>query len=205
MTRKTLVVVAAAAVAVIVGYRACLDRPEIVNSTPRGTTIVCFGDSLTAGTGAPPGRSYPDRLAELLGEPVVNAGVPGDTTASALERRERDVLARDPRIVCITLGGNDLMRDVRVEEAFANLRSIVRRMQESGALVVVGGLELPMLDRGYRAAYGDLCRELGCVLVEDVYDGIMGRGELMSDRIHPNAAGYERMARHFERALRPYL
>lgn len=204
MLQRALVAVALL-IAAAVGYRAVVLGPEVVNAVPRGKTIVCFGDSLTAGTGAPEGRSYPDRLAELLGEPVVNAGVPGDTTASALDRLQRDVLAHDPRIVCITLGGNDLMRDVPATDAFANLETIVRRLQDRGALVVVGGLELPMLDRGYRRAYDDLCDELGCVLVDDVYDGIMGRPELMADRIHPNAAGYQRMAAHFEHALRPYL
>ena len=39
----------------------------------------------------------------------------------------------------------------------------------------------------------------------NVFDDIMGRRELMADRIHPNGRGYEIMAEHFERAVRPYL
>ncbi len=67
---------------------------------------------------------YPLRLSEMLGEPVVNAGVPGDTTEAALRRLDEDVLEEDPRIVLITLGGNDLKNGVEKEVAFDNLRQI---------------------------------------------------------------------------------
>ena len=39
----------------------------------------------------------------------------------------------------------------------------------------------------------------------NVLDDIMGKTGLMSDRIHPNAKGYEVMASTFEKAIRPYL
>jgi acyl-CoA thioesterase-1 len=51
--------------------------------TADGKTLVCFGNSLTAGNGAPPGSDYPLLLSERLWLPVVNAGVPGDTASAA--------------------------------------------------------------------------------------------------------------------------
>jgi len=135
----------------------------------------------------------------------INAGVPGDTTAAALARLEQDVLARSPRIVCITLGGNDLKNGVPRDEAFANLAAIVRRIHATGALVVVGGIDIPLLGRGFGSAYRDLAEETGAVLIPDVLDGIMGKPALMSDTIHPNADGYAVMAARVHRALRPYL
>ena len=59
---------------------------EIKNADPIGDTIVCFGDSLTYGTGAAKGMDYPSQLSKLIGVEVINAGVPGDTTAKALSR-----------------------------------------------------------------------------------------------------------------------
>lgn len=204
-TLQRVVVVAAAVVGAIVLYRVFVARPHVTNATPRGDNVICFGDSLTAGTGAPAGASYPDQLARLIGRPVINAGVPGDTTAAALARLEQDVLARSPRIVCITLGGNDLKNGVPRDEAFANLAAIVRRIHATGALVVVGGIDIPLLGRGFGSAYRELAEETGAVLIPDVLDGIMGKPALMSDTIHPNADGYAVMAARVHRALRPYL
>lgn len=203
MRRLVLALVAVAAAVVL--FRLLAPGPRITNAVPRGDNLICFGDSLTAGTGAAPGSSYPDQLARLTGRPVINAGVPGDTTGSALERLERDVLARSPRIVCITLGGNDLKNGVPREEAFANLEAIVRRIQAQGALVVLGGIEIPLFGRGYGDSYRKLAKRTGAVLVPDLFDGIMGKPALMSDPIHPNANGYAVMAEHFHRALRRYL
>ena len=202
---KKGLVIAAVVVAAFMVFQQLCTTPYIAVPSPTGETVICFGDSLTYGTGASPDTSYPAYLSRSITEQVINAGVPGNTTADALERLDRDVLAHDPKIVLITLGGNDLMRDVPRDEAFANLREIVDRIHDRGALAVVGGIKVPLLDRGFAAAYRDLCRSSGCVLVPDILDGIMGNNALMSDRIHPNGDGYELMAERFRRAIEPYL
>jgi len=170
-----------------------------------GDNIICFGDSLTFGTGALRDKSYPSRLAEMIGRPVINAGIPGDTTARALQRLERDVLSQSPRIVLITLGGNDLKNGVDKQTAFKNLREIVEKIQAQHALVIIGGFNMLFWDRGYADAYEKLTEDTGAVLVPDILGGIMGHQELMSDRIHPNGAGYEIMAKKFYQAITPYL
>ncbi|MGD8389727.1 MAG: hypothetical protein PVG49_21450 [Desulfobacteraceae bacterium] len=45
----------------------------------------------------------------------------------------------------------------------------------------------------------------GSVLIPNVYAGILGKPDRMSDRIHPNDRGYAVMARHFHEAIEPYL
>jgi hypothetical protein len=66
-----------------------------VASTQSSTeAIICFGDSLTFGTGASKGIDYPSQLAKMIGNPVINKGIPGDTTASALRRLNRNVLPK---------------------------------------------------------------------------------------------------------------
>ncbi len=177
---------------------------EIRNAVPAGKTVVCFGDSLTAGIGAAPGMDYPARLSRLIGMEVINAGVPGDTTARALARVEV-VLELQPRIVMITLGGNDLKNGVGREVAFKNLEEIVHRFQDNGALVVIGGLNVPFWGRGFGDAYEELAEKTGSVLVANVLQGIWGESDLMSDRIHPNSEGYAVMAQYFAKALLPYL
>lgn len=173
--------------------------------TLSGDNIICFGDSLTFGTGATPDKSYPAQLAAIINQPVINAGIPGDTTTRALQRLERDVLSRTPRMVLITLGGNDLKNGVDKQVAFKNLKEIVEAIQAEGALVVIGGIKLLFWDRGYEAEYEKLADETGAILIPNILGGLMGNEELMHDTIHPNAAGYEIMAKKFHKAIEPYL
>ena len=167
--------------------------------------IVCFGDSLTYGIGASAGQAYPAQLAAMLSRPVINAGRSGDTTASAAQRLQADVLSHIPRTVIIALGANDLIRGVSQKVAYRNLEAMIQEIQSQGALVIVGGVEVPLRDREYGEMYRRLCRETGAVCVPNILDGIWGNETLMSDPVHPNDAGYRRMAEIFYQALKPYL
>ena len=202
---RILGIAAAVLVALVVLNQVFCSSPPVTNPRPTGSTIVCFGDSLTFGTGAHAGEDYPSQLAELIGREVVNAGVPGDTTADGLRRLEEDVLGHDPMIVLITLGGNDLRREIPRDEAFANLRTIVERLHRRGALVVVGGVDVPLFARGYDEGYEELHRSTGCLLIPNVLKGLMGKSHLMADGIHPNGNGYGIMARRFADEIEPYL
>ena len=61
------------------------------NLDSQGKEIICFGDSVTVGTGAPQGKDYPSFLSALLARDVLNAGVCGDTTGDALKRLGKDI------------------------------------------------------------------------------------------------------------------
>lgn len=202
MKKLIVGIIALSAIAAI--YHFITPSSAIVNRTPSGGTIVCFGDSLTYGTGASKGMDYPAQLSRMIGLPVMNAGVPGDTTARALKRLD-GVLDTQPRVVLITLGGNDLKNGISRQTAFDNLRAIIRSIQAEGALVIIGGIDIPFYGKGFGGAYRELAEETGSVLVPNVFDGIMGTRSLMSDPIHPNSQGYTVMAQHFYRALQPYL
>ena len=163
--------------------------------------IICFGDSLTSGTGATTGMDYPSQLAGIIGKPVINRGISGDTTSRARRRLDRDVLSAKPDVVLITLGGNDLKNGVTKNVAFANLEYIVKTIQDSGAKVIVGGLKFPGRDRGYGKGYEDLARQTGAILIPNIFDGVVDNPSLMSDPIHPNNAGYRIIAQRFSSAL----
>ena len=174
---------------------------RVANLSSPGSNIIAFGDSLTSGYGAGEGDAYPARLAERIGMPVVNAGVSGDTTEGALERLERDVLNRDPRIVIVGLGGNDFLRRTPVAETEANLRTIVRRIHGAGAMVVLLGFRFPSLDANYESMYERIARDQKCLLIPDLLDGILANPSFKSDDIHPNAAGYDLMAQRISGPL----
>jgi len=81
----------------------------ITNYPPSNGPIVAFGDSLTAGVGATPSQDYVSQLSRLAEVPIINTGIPGDTTRTALARLENDVLSRNPSTVIVWLGGNDVL------------------------------------------------------------------------------------------------
>jgi lysophospholipase L1-like esterase len=116
----------------------------VPNLDSPGRTIVCLGDSITAGVGAGPGEAYPELLAARLGTEVLNAGEPGDTAAQGLARLD-DVLAEDPWMVVVELGGNDILRQVPPEQTERSLRRILDRLL--AARVVLFAALVPLLLR----------------------------------------------------------
>ena len=167
---------------------------KVKNLSSHGKNIIAFGDSLTAGYGAQPGEDYPSRLSKLIDEPVINAGVSGDTTDMALDRLQKDVLDHDPRIVIVGLGGNDFLRGVDIATTERNLRTIVRRAQSSGAMIILLGFRFPSLNLDYEKMYTAVAEDEGCLLIPRMLRGIITDPSLKSDEVHPNARGYEIMA-----------
>lgn len=174
----------------------------MANLDSSGTSIVCFGDSLTFGTGADEGRSYPSLLAKKVKLPVINAGVSGDTTAMALERLQEDVLKHNPKIVIITLGGNDFLQRLPKDQTLKNMEKIIDRTQKQGAIVVWAAVKAGVFADSYAADFDRLARRKRIVLIQDVLKGIMFDARYKYDNIHPNSAGYEILAERIYKAIK---
>lgn len=165
----------------------------IRNYPSSGTDIIALGDSLVAGTGGSDGHDFVTLLAEKIGQPIVNLGVSGDTSAKALER----ISALDdykPKVVIVLLGGNDRLRGIPQEETFANLAEIIENIQNRGAIVLLLGIRGAILTDPYAEEFYALRQKHGTAYVPDVLSGLIGRSQYMSDRVHPNDAGYARIA-----------
>lgn len=205
MSRKALIV-AAALVVLIAGFyvKANYFYP-ITNRSGSGTAIVALGDSLTYGTGAGKGEDWPSLVRKKCRCEIYNAGIPGDTTQDALSRMDKDVVSRNPRIVIVGLGGNDVLQRQPEEQMFRNLREVITRAQRNGAMVVLLGLNGFPLGGSLASGYKALAKETGSVYVPDIMGGILSNPKLKSDQIHPNAAGYQVMAEKIYNRLEPYL
>ncbi|MGQ4002611.1 arylesterase [Francisellaceae bacterium CB299] len=177
---------------------------EIINTKPTGQTIVAFGDSLTAGYGVGKNDNYPSQLSLLINQPIINMGISGETTAQALARID-NVIAKDPKVVLITLGGNDLKKKLPASEAFSNLKQIVNILHQNGALVVIGGINIPYYSNDYADDYVIFAKENGCLLVPNILGGLFGHSDLMVDTVHPNAKGYKIVAESFYETIKNYM
>lgn len=174
--------------------------------TASGSTIVCFGDSLTAGQGATAGGTYPSYLAKKMPLKVINAGLSGDTTSNALKRIRGDVLAHDPRIVIVELGANDFLMSAGqpevVRKTFKNLGVIVDKIQSYGAVVVLVGFSI---NYDLEQHYKEFAREKGVVLIPNIMANIPRDSKHMADVLHPNDKGYGIMAKDISEVLIPLL
>ena len=178
---------------------------SIRNIRSAGETVICFGDSLTEGVGAESGEEYPTVLSRLLGMRVVNVGYRGDTSARALERISDSVVNKNPRLVIVLLGGNDFLRQVPTEETRKNLKEIVRRIQDHGAMVAIAGMKLGFFTDEYGPIFQETAEEFGALYIPQVLKGILNDSKFKSDQIHPNGAGYRLIAERIAEKIKPLL
>lgn len=176
---------------------------------PRGEErlILAFGDSLYAGYKLGRGESLPDQIQNRLraagiNATIVNAGVSGDTTATARQRLSFALnnLSRTPDLIILGFGGNDVLRQLPPSETRANLVAMLDVMKQRGVPVVLTGMRAPpnlgpdYVNR-FDAIYPELAARYGATLDPFVLDGVVGSAALMlPDRIHPNARGVALMA-----------
>ena len=181
----------------------------------KAETIVCFGDSLSAGYGADAGHSYPDYLQADLNRMgyharVLNFGVDGNTSKDGLARLQT-VIDAHPDIVVFELGGNDGLRGTPVAQTKANLSVILASLLRHHIRVLLAGVILPPnYGPDYVPAFNAMYPALAAkyktpflpFLLENVYQI---PEDMNTDGIHPTAAGYKVVAHDVEQVLLPML
>ena len=182
-------------------------------------TIVCFGDSLTAGYGLddPDSQAYPAQLQAKIKEAgvpyhVVNAGLSGETTAGGL-RRVDWILRQPVDVIVLALGGNDGLRGIEPSVSAANLQGIIDRVRTknpTAKILLVGMMMPPSMGESYAkdfgAMYPALAKKNKIEFVPFLLEGVGGHAELnQPDQIHPTAAGHAILAETMWKALRPLL
>jgi lysophospholipase L1-like esterase len=159
-------------------------------------STVMIGDSLT--DGAEWREMFP-------GVAVVNRGVDGDTTAGVLRRMDSIVSAR-ARKAFVMIGINDFGEGRTVDAVFEDYRSIVSRLEDSGAKVFVqstllcneakaGWISCAAIQGKIRELNRRLARLASArVAFVDLNASLAGPGglkpELTYDGVHLNGDGY---------------
>jgi lysophospholipase L1-like esterase len=179
----------------------CSREPALPYFAP-GTRVLAFGDSLTFGTGAQAGQSYPARMAEVTGWDLRNAGVPGELAEAGVERLQRLLQEQSPALVLLCHGGNNLLRGQPDERIRAPLARMIELAQAQGAHVVLLGVPKPTLLVRTAGFYADLAEEYGLVYLPDAIADALSDPALKFDQAHPNAAGYASIAAQLLELLR---
>lgn len=177
--------------------------------------ILAFGDSLTEGSGLPPGSGYPELLQKELDEAgyeyrVVNAGLGGDTTAGGVAR-VNEAIALHPDLVILELGANDGLRGLPVDSMKANLEEMILAFKKADADVVLAGMTLPRnygadYIREFERVFPALAAKHKITLIPFFLEGAGGRPEMnLEDGIHPNEEGYKLVTANVLKYVEPLL
>jgi acyl-CoA thioesterase I len=186
--------------------------PAPIDTRP---VVVAFGDSLSAGFGADPGKSFPDFLQKDLTAAglhwrVVNAGVSGNTTLDGVSRLS-EVLAYKPRVTIVEFGGNDGLRGLPITSTRANLEQIIQALKTAGSDVLLAGMTLPPnygpdYIKSFEQIYVQLAAKYKLTRIPFLLEDVAIHPDLMQrDGIHPTAEGNEIVAKTVMRYLKPLL
>lgn len=191
--------------------------------------VMPLGASSTEGVGSPATAGYRGPLYAMLQRDAVavdfvgsrssgpaslpdrdNEGHPGATLAVLTPHVAAWVAAGRPDVVLLHAGTNDLEAGTPAAVAAARLDDVIGRIFAAAphSSVVVAGVWAPLPNA--RAARAELAaltpsivaryRAAGRSIVFLDTSDLLGAGQL-ADGLHPNASGYERIARLFDRQI----
>ena len=169
------------------------------NAVASASSILVFGDSLSAAYGIRPEQGWVTLLTQRLqtqgyGYQVVNASVSGETSSGGLERLPRALELHKPVIVILELGANDGLRGLPVSAMRDNLAHMVELAQAAGARVLLVGIRIPpnygpRYTEEFARVYPELAQRYLLALVPFLLEKVALDPALMQeDGMHPNAA-----------------
>jgi acyl-CoA thioesterase I len=173
---------------------ASCEKPPALPVLAKSDVVVAFGDSITFGTGAEARQSYPAVLEQMIGRKVVNAGVSGEVTAEGLSRLPQVLDEEKPALLILCHGGNDTLRRMGRDQATNNIREMISLSRQRNIAVVLIAVPALGLSVSPEPLYRNIAGELKIPLEEKTLSSILSDNSLKSDLIHPNAAGYRRLA-----------
>jgi lysophospholipase L1-like esterase len=177
------------------------NAPEL-DKLPADAVILAFGDSLTAGVGTTPDKSYPAVLASITGRQVINRGISGEETAQGLSRLPQVLADTQPDLVILIEGGNDILRNRPAADIKQNLAQMITLMQQRDIPVVLLGMPEKKLFSSSAALYQQLADDYQLVYDNNLISDLLRNRALKSDPVHFNAQGYQQMAEGIHQLLR---
>ena len=192
-----------------------IETEKVTNKTK---TILCFGDSITAGYGLDDSQdAFPSVIQQKidaldLNYTVINSGLSGETSAGG-KSRIGWVMNQEVSIFILELGANDGLRGVPLSETRANLQAIIDVVQEKSpkTTIILAGMELPPnmgqdYTSGFRQIFADLAFKNTLKFIPFILKDVGGIKELnQSDGIHPTIEGHQIVANTVWNVLEPII
>jgi acyl-CoA thioesterase-1 len=175
---------------------------------PAGTyqTVYVIGDSVSAGLGTEDEVAWPAVFQEQWPRVrLVDLSRAGATVYTA-SRWPADQVQAEPAIVCLEIGGNDLLSTRDAHQIEKDLDDLLRKVSGAHHLVVMLELPLPPFKNGYGRILRRFARKHGVLLVPRRYFArVLAPAENTVDGIHLTNAGHRAMAALWTDVLSPAL
>ena len=179
------------------------------------TTIMVFGDSLSAGYGLPQDAGWVSLLKRRLQTQsqayLINNSVSGETAHGGRKRIEQALKTYRPDIVIVELGGNDGLRGAPIQSIRNDLEAIIEACRRNNATVLLAGMQLPpnygiTYTQKFQDIYPQLAKRHGVRLVPFLLDGFGDKREFFqADGIHPTAQAQARIVENVWKVLKTML
>lgn len=167
--------------------------------------LVVVGDSLTEGYGVAKDSAFSSLLEKKIHESgkkewtVVNSGISGATTASAVGRLKW-IFKSKPDLMLLILGANDGLRGLKIDDSEKNLSQAIQYAKDQNVKVILGGLYMPPnygkeYTEKFKKMYTSLAKKHDVLLIPFILDKVAGDPKYnLADGIHPNEAGHRIIA-----------
>ncbi len=170
----------------------------------RSHRVLVLGDSISAAYGIDKRDGWVALLERRLelqcpNVDIHNASVSGETSAGGLARLPGLLVAHQPRLLVIELGGNDGLRGLSPQQMSKNLQQMVALAEEAGAQVALLGMLMPPnLGKAYRRLFKQAMGDVGAdesVLFQVFFlQDVAGNRDLVqADGLHPTAGAQPRL------------
>jgi acyl-CoA thioesterase-1 len=190
--------------------------PVSVTGAEQPHTLLVYGDSLSAAYGIAEEQGWVNLLRQKIHQQdlpyrVVNGSVSGETSSGGLARLPAMLESYQPDLVILELGGNDGLRGLPVSNLKANLLAMVEMIKDSGARVLLAGIQIPpnygpRYTEPFYQVFGDIAEQQNLALVPFLIDGIPQQPQLMqNDGIHPRAEAQAMILDNVWPTLEPLL
>lgn len=191
---------------------------DTLETKNKSKTILCFGDSITAGYGLDDTNDaftgvLQQRIDSLnLDYTVINSGVSGETSAGGKSRIDW-VIKQKPSIFILELGANDGLRGVALTETQSNLQAIIDvvKTKSPETTIILAGMELPPnmgmdYTNRFRQLFSELAEQNNIEFIPFILKDVGGVESLnLADGIHPNVAGHKIVADNVWTVLKPLI
>ena len=138
---------------------------------------------------------------QKTGWQIDNAGINGDTSAGVLARVDK-IIAQNPKLILLGIGGNDVLRRVNPSETTSNINQTLDKIKSANIPVVLIAEPYFSTSALFGSAsdnpiYETIAKEKNVPLFakgDGGWSDILSDKSLKSDQIHANAQGYAKFA-----------